>query len=141
MARVVQSSPPPLSGHDGGCVGDSPSRSEDAPAAAGAQQGGRGRLRVEMAAAHTSPAFGVAYQAAGMAAPEAMILRLPGVGRGGGGGGGGDGGGGAALQGAVAAEGPRGGGAARADAARQAKVASFEFACCWELPVDEGHPT
>lgn len=58
-------------------VGSSqPAAGQSGASAAGGGPGyASGRVRVELAAAHTSQTFGVAYQAAGMQRPEAIILR------------------------------------------------------------------
>lgn len=120
---------------------DAPAAAAAVRAAAAAGAGGAGappgraaRVRVELAAAHTSPSFGIAYQAPGMAAPEAIVLRLPG-----GGGGGGaepnepqsraDGGCGADGDGSGS------GGEEWSDARPrlEAGVAPFEFCCSWGL--------
>ena len=81
----------------------------------GQQQQQRRRVRVELAACATSQTFGVGYQAAGMARPEALILRR----------GNGSGGGSGASAGVAAAA---------AATSHPHPLIEFEFCCIWDAP-------
>jgi hypothetical protein len=116
-ARGCRSSGPGGGGcGGGGCSGGGGGGS------VGAAVAGRGRVRAELAACTTAPSFGVAYQAPGMAQPEAVILRQAARGAPGG-----RPSGEAEGPGAAARDGGGGGGGPL--------VAALEFCCRWQAPA------